>query len=82
MATMGETLMRQYEYNNLEILIGKVGVAKVIASIAKICFQKSLTPSLNSDAWNNAHSYLVYVTNSRVVKTVSLDRFAERVTRT
>ena len=82
MATMGETLMKQYEYNNLEILIGKVGVAKVIASIAKICFQKSLTPSLNSDAWNNAHSYLVDVANSGVVKTVSLGRFPERVTRT
>ena len=69
--------MRQYEYKNLEILIDKVGVAKVIDSIAKICFEKSLTPALESDAWHSAQSYLIDVANSEVVKTVSPGRLSE-----
>ena len=68
---MGDTFMRQYEYNSLQIVIAKVGVAKVIDSIAKICREKSSIPALESDAWHSAQSYLTEVANSGAIKTVS-----------
>jgi hypothetical protein len=67
---MGETFMKRYEYKNLEILIDRVGLEKVIDSIAKICFQKSLIPAFESDAWQNAQSYLTEVAGNGVVKAV------------
>jgi hypothetical protein len=76
---MGETFMRRYEYKNLEILIDKVGLAKVIDSIAKICFHKSLMPAFESDAWQNAQSYLTEVASNGVVKAVSPILLSESV---
>ena len=78
---MGETFMRQYEYNSLQILIAKVGVAKVIDSIAKICLEKSSIPALESDAWHSAQSYLTEVANSGAIKTVSPNPSGLRVKR-
>ena len=70
-ALMGEPFMRRYEYKNLEVLIDKVGLAKVIDSIARICFHKSLIPAFESDAWQNAQFYLTEVAGNGVVKAVS-----------
>jgi len=75
---MGETFMRRYEYENLEMLIDKVGLAKVIDSIAKICFHKSLIPAFESDAWESAQAYLTEVAGNGVVKAVSPILLSER----